>query len=522
MIGGAFLLELAMPRPDKRPNILLVMFDQMAALSLPVYGHPVVQAPHMARLAARGTVFENAYCASPLCSPARFAMLTGKLPSRIGAFDNATELPASVPTILHRLRNAGYRTCLSGKMDFTGADQLHGYEERLTTDLSPSDFGWVPDWEKPDQVQSWFHTLQSVAEAGPCDHSLSLQYDEEAYQQAVHWLHGAADRPDGRPFLLTVSIMHPHDPYQGPRRFWDLYKSAEIDMPAQGKRKAKERSATERRMFALYDRDEIPLSAAQVRRARHAYYAMVSYCDDVLGRLLQALAVSGIADDTIVIVTSDHGDMLGERGLWYKMTFHERAVRVPLLFAGPGIKARRRVREAASHLDLLPTLAALAGAQVDAAELDGRDLGATLKGATPAEAEIRGEYLAEGYAAPVAMTRRGARKFVYSVADGPELYDLASDPQELRNLALEPAHSRAVDDLVREAEGRWDFERLRAAVIASQRQRRMIHAALTTGRIAAWDYGPAPDAAASYYRNYDPTRPDPDRALRRPRPAGRR
>jgi choline-sulfatase len=311
--------------------------------------------------------------------------------------------------------------------------------------------------------------------------------------------------------------MHPHDPYQGPRRFWDLYTSAEVDMPAQGKRKAKERSATERRMFALYDRDEIPLSGAQIRRARHAYYAMISYCDDVLGRLLEALAVSGIADNTIVIVTSDHGDMLGERGLWYKMTFHERAVRVPLLFAGPGIKPRRRVREAASHLDLLPTLAALGGAPVDAADLDGRDLGAALKGTRQGEAEVIGEYLAEGYPAPVVMIRRGQRKFIHSVADGPELYDLASDPQELRNLALQPAHRRTVDDLVREAEGRWDFEQLRAVVIASQRQRRTIHAALTTGRIAPWDYAPASDAAGSYYRNYDPARPDPERALRRPR-----
>jgi choline-sulfatase len=116
-----------MPRGNKRPNILLVMFDQMAALSLPFYGHPVVQAPHMAKLAARGTLFESAYCASPLCSPSRFALLTGRLPSRIGAYDNAAELPASVPTLMHHQRDAGYRTCLSGNMDFTGADQLHGF-----------------------------------------------------------------------------------------------------------------------------------------------------------------------------------------------------------------------------------------------------------------------------------------------------------------------------------------------------------------------------------------------------------
>ncbi|WP_119299783.1 choline-sulfatase [Dongia deserti] len=506
-----------MPRPDKRPNILLVMFDQMAALSLPVYGHPIVRAPHMTRLAARGTLFANAYCASPLCSPARFAMLTGRLPSRIGAYDNAVELPAGVPTLLHHLRNAGYRTCLSGKMDFTGADQLHGYEERLTTDLSPSDFGWVPDWEHPETVQPWFHTLHSVAEAGPCDHSLSLRYDEEACLQAVHWLHAAADRPDGRPFMLTLSIMHPHDPYQALRPFWDLYQDSEIDMPDLPRRSAKDRNPVERRMHALYDRDEVPISPAQVRRARRAYYAMLSYCDDVLGRLMRALEVGGISDDTMVIVTSDHGDMLGERGLWYKMTFYERAVRVPLLLAGPGIRPRQRIKEAVSHLDLLPTLAALIGARLEHRELAGRDLSPVVKGEAAARVDIRGEYLAEGYDAPVVMVRRGSHKFVHSVTDGSELYDLARDPVELRNLALEPAYAGMVADLLRAAEQHWDFGRLRSDVIASQRQRRMIHAALTTGRIAPWDYAPKTDAADSYYRNYDPTRPDPDRALRRPR-----
>ncbi len=506
-----------MPRPDKRPNILFVMFDQMAALSLPVYGHSVVRAPHMERLAASGTVFQNAYCAAPLCSPARFAMLTGKLPSRIGAYDNAAELPASVPTLLHLLRRAGYRSCLSGKMDFTGADQLHGYEERLTTDLSPSDFGWVPDWDHPDQVQPWFHTLQSVAEAGPCDHSLSLQYDEEACLQAVHWLHQASSRPDGRPFLLTLSIMHPHDPYQGPRRFWDLYKPGEIDMPAEGRRRPRERSATERRMFTLYDRDEIPVSAGDVRRARHAYYAMVSYCDDVLGRLLGALEASGIADNTIVIVTSDHGDMLGERGLWYKMVFYERAMRVPLIVAGPDIR-RRRIAEPVSHLDLLPTLSNLAGAPAQTIGLDGRDLSSVLKRGGRPDGDVIAEYAAEGYDAPVIMIRREQRKFIYSRSDGPELYDLASDPMELRNLAQEKAHVGAVTTLSGDVEKRWDLDAIRRDVIGSQRRRRMIHAALTAGRIAPWDYAPKVDAASAYYRNYDPAGSDPDRALRRPKP----
>jgi len=149
----------------KPPNILLVMFDQMSAQSLPCYGHAIVKAPHLQGLAQRGVVFENAYCNSPLCSPSRFAMMTGQLASRIGAYDNAAELNAGVPTLAHHLRALGYRTCLSGKMDFTGADQLHGYEERLTTDLSPSDFGWTPEWEAPEKLQPWFHDLASVVDA---------------------------------------------------------------------------------------------------------------------------------------------------------------------------------------------------------------------------------------------------------------------------------------------------------------------------------------------------------------------
>ena len=129
-----------------RPNILLVMADQLAATALPVYGNPVVRAPNLAALAGRGTVFESAYCASPLCAPSRSAMLAGRRASAIGVYDNACELPAVTPTITHLLRAAGYRTALAGKMHFVGPDQLHGFETRLTTDIYPADFDWTPDW----------------------------------------------------------------------------------------------------------------------------------------------------------------------------------------------------------------------------------------------------------------------------------------------------------------------------------------------------------------------------------------
>ena len=500
-----------------QPNILFVMFDQMAALSLPGYGHKLVKTPHLDALAARGTLFENAYCAAPLCSPSRFGMLTGQLPGKIGAFDNASELPSSVPTFLHVLRRAGYRTCLSGKMDFTGADQLHGYEERLTTDLSPSDLGWTPDWDHPDTVQPWYHTLQSVAEAGPCDYSLSLQYDEDATFRAKQWLHQHADRPDGRPFMLTLSVMHPHDPYQALRKFWDLYEHADIDMPAVKSKPLQERDAAGKRMYQLYDRGEIPLSEAQIRNARHAYYAMISYCDDLLGRLVETLKMLGVLDNTIIVVTSDHGDMLGERGLWYKMTFFDRAIRVPLMFAGPGIGAGKRVAAPVSHLDLLPTFADLAASPFDDLTGDGHSLHPSLIDKVSPVGEVVAEYMGEGYAQPAVMIRRGNRKFTYARDDGATLYDLGVDPLEQNNLARDPSCSVEIAELIAEAESRWDFDDLRARVLESQRRRRLVHDALVMGRIAPWDFEPRQDAASAYYRNYGADLPDPDAVLRRPK-----
>jgi choline-sulfatase len=498
-----------------RPNILLVMFDQMAALSLPAYGHHLVRTPFLDRLAARGTVLESAFCAAPLCSPSRFAMLTGCLPSRIGAFDNAAELPSAVPTLLHYLRDAGYRTCLAGKMDFTGADQLHGYEERLTTDLSPSDLGWTPDWDRPEQVQPWYHTLQSVAEAGPSDYSLTLQYDEDACGRAVQWLHRAAAHPDGRPFMLTASFMHPHDPYLGPRRHWDLYDEADIDLPVL----ERQDDAPGRRMHRLYDRDEYPVGPAEIRRSRRAYYAMISYCDELLGRLLATLERLGLADDTVVLVTSDHGDMLGERGLWYKMVFFERALRVPLIAAGPGIARGARVAIPVSQLDLLPTLLELAtGAPfAPVSPIDGRSLAAALRGGDLPPGEVLAEYAGEGYDGPAVMLLRAGRKLVYSRPDGPALYDLRADPMEAVDLARDPARATEIAALVEEVERRWDLTALDVAVRDSQRRRHLVHRALLQGRVAPWDFEPRQDPAETYYRNYRADAPDPERPLRLPR-----
>ncbi len=488
----------------RRPNILVVMVDQLNPAFLPIHGHPLVQAPNLAALAARGTVFDAAYCNSPLCSPSRTAFMTGCLPSRTGGYDNAAEFRADLPTFAHYLRRAGYRTLLSGKMHFCGPDQMHGFEERLTTDIYPADYGWTPDWEHPEERPDWYHTMSSVTEAGLCIRTNQIDFDEEVVFAAERALYDHVRGPDQRPFLMVASLTHPHDPFAITPEFWDLYDHDSIDLPRVGAADVPldPHTARLRHVCAM---DAVTPTDAQVRNARHAYYGAISFCDRNFGVLTRALERTGLADDTVVIFLGDHGEMLGERGLWYKMSFFEGAVRVPLIVAAPGL-GPGRVAEAVSLVDLLPTLIDLAGGDADrdlAAPVDGRSLVPQLHG-TRGRDSVLGEYLAEGAVAPLVMIRRGPHKFVHAPGDPDQLYDLAADPDERINRADDPAAGDLVAEFRAEVARRWDLPALNAAVRASQRRRKLVDDALRTGVAKPWDYQPFTDAARSYVRNTIP------------------
>src|SRR6202047_3496576 len=313
-----------------KQKILILMADQMTPFALSAYGHHVTKTPNMDALAARGVVFDSAYCASPLCAPSRFSFLSGKLPSAIGAYDNAAEFPSQTLTFAHYLRAEGYRTILSGKMHFCGPDQLHGFEERLTTDIYPADFGWTPNWDDFETRPSWYHSMDSVTQAGPCTRTNQIDFDDEVVVAARQKLFDLARAKDRRPFCMVASMTHPHDPYAIPQRYWDRYAGIDIDMP-RVRMAADELDAHSRRLRHVCGLDLQPVNDAQTLAARRAYYGAVSYVDDQIGVLLAALADARFADDTIVLLLADHGDMLGERGLWYKMNFFEPACRIPLI-----------------------------------------------------------------------------------------------------------------------------------------------------------------------------------------------
>src|SRR5450755_4194471 len=485
-----------------RPNLLVLMADQLTARALSAYGGSIARTPHIDALADAGVVFESFYCNSPLCAPSRFSFLAGQLPSKIGAYDNAAEFPAQVPTFAHYLRHAGYQTALSGKMHFCGPDQLHGFEDRLTTDIYPSDFGWTPDWRRFGARPSWYHSMDSVTQAGPCTRSNQIDFDDEVLVAARQKLFDLARSRDRRAFCLVVSMTHPHDPYVIPDAYWNLYRDEEIDLPRVADLAGQE-DPHSRRLRHVIGLDLVSPTESQVRAARRAYYGALSYVDAQIGSVVSTLKAAALDVNTVIVVLADHGDMLGERGLWYKMSFYEPASRIPLIVCAPGRFAPRHVARSASLLDLLPTLVALAHDGTPppyAAPPDGASLLPALQG-YDAPDEVFGEYLAEGAIAPIVMIRRGRYKFVHSPADPDQLYDIAADPDELFNLCQQHSRAALVAEFRAEVARRWRLPELHQAVLASQQQRHFVYAALREGRYQPWDYQPIRDASRRYIRN---------------------
>lgn len=488
---------------QNRPNIIVVQADQMAAQALGAYGDQAAKTPNIDALADEGAVFDRAYCNTPLCAPSRASMMTGRMPSAIGCYDNGDDFAASEPTFAHRLRASGYHTALIGRMHFIGPDQKHGFEERLTTDVYPADLDMVPDWNRPlkDRFQ-WYHDADAVFTAGVSKATVQQDFDDEVGFRTLRHLNdrARANQAAGEnlPFLMVTSFIHPHDPYEPPREHWDRFADNKIPDPAHPEVPDPEQDPHSHRLRAMSGFDEREPGIDEVRRARRAYYAAVSYIDDHIGRIRERVEELGLADDTVIIVTSDHGDMLGEKGLWYKMSPYEQSSRVPMIVYGPEhLVPKGRFANTVCLLDLMPTLLELSGAP-GASEQDGQSLLETARRerageATPEDRDIVIEYLAEGTLRPQLTMVRGHLKYVLCPGDPDQLFDLSVDPDELRNRAGEPEYAETVREMRAALEARYDIPALEADVLASQASRRLVAEALQKGRVNPWDFQPEPE-----------------------------
>ena len=442
-----------------RPSFLVIVSDQHNPHVAGYAGDSVVRTPHLDRLAAAAVRFDNTYCAGPLCVPSRMAFMTGQYPLDLGIWTNGGVLPSATPTFAHALAAGGYETVLCGRMHFVGPDQNHGFQRRLVGDVSGALTGMPAPgemfegvWSKRGCGQDYGSLLGDAVGPGRATYEI---YDEAVVERAEALLAEWDRRPADRPFCLVVGLLLPHNPYVCSRALFEEYMDR---LPAMagtvddGHEHAAVRELKQQRGAGR-------ITPEMARRARAAYYGLVTTLDGSVGRLTRALAATRFARSTHVLYTSDHGDLCGEHGLWWKDSFYEGSVRVPLLWGCPdGGGSGAADRRVVSLCDLAVTFTDLAGAPALPAAR-GQSLAPALRRERQRPAGS-GTAFAETCAVgqrPARMVRQGPWKLcVYHGYEQVQLFDVDHDPGETRDLGRESACAEARDAL-REAVTRdWD------------------------------------------------------------------
>ena len=394
--------------------------------------------------------------------------MTGKYIHHIRAWDNATPLASDEVTWAHLLRAAGYDVVLSGKQHFGGMDQLHGFRAQLARDLHAERQHALTDWDNgtPPAPRPW----QGLARAGPGT-TVEIEVDDLVEAEALTYLQDPSRRE--QPWALNVSFIAPHFPLVVPQRFWDLYPLEEIDLPNIPEGHLENQHPVCQRMRRMFGCVDFPEEL--VRRGRAGYYGLITYLDEKIGSLLRTLEETGQLENTVVIYTSDHGEMNGEHGMWRKSNFYEASARVPLQIMFPNrLSAGRRVDEVVSLVDLTAAFVDIAGAH-PLSLIDGDSLLPLVQGdASDWKDFAFSEYLAHGVERPMAMLRKGRYKFNYSFGDPPELYDITEDPDEFQNLADDEAYQPICRELAAQLLAEWDPVEIERQVRASQKARMLI------------------------------------------------
>ena len=445
-----------------RPNFVVVVSDQHHPRVMGYAGDGVVRTPNLDRLAAQGVRFEGTYCGSPLCVPSRMTFLTGRHCSDIGVWSNNCMLASDIPTFAHGLGIAGYETVLGGRMHFVGPDQRHGFERRIIGDvLSPFPGGPPPDLGHIPTATTG-QSRKAVEVAGP-GRTAYQAYDMAVTDACCRYLEGRGRAKDDRPFCLVVGYVLPHCPFICPKRLYDEYHDRvgipQVPPGYENRLHPAIRLWRERR--GVNGLDE-----ATVRRARAAYYGLVTFMDEQIGRLLQALSGTAFAKDTAVVYLSDHGEMAGEHGMWWKSSFYEGSVRVPMLWSWPGrFPEGRVIPRVTSLLDVGPTLLDLAGADL-LPGASGRSLAGFLSGSGEVEDwpdEATSENVLWGGEPAGRMIRQGPWKLNhYHGYDAPQLFNVAEDPEEFEDRAEDPACAAVRERLLARAREGWDGDRIEA------------------------------------------------------------
>jgi len=404
-------------------NVLVIQTDEHRPDAMSWAGHPFVETPNIDRLAERGTAFTNAYCNSPLCAPSRASFATGQYVHEIGAWDNARPYHGQARSWGEHLHEHGVETAVIGRKHFEPyaedrfPDQREPAVSRPPIEVARLERDPVTEYE-PGEARFYEPEIDDDR----------MERSIERTDEAVAWLQEEA--PTDRPWALHLSYQPPHFPLTAPEAFWDRYPPEEMDLPFDYP------AATDHPIVAdlHHHFGGTDLDEETLRRLRTGYYALVTAIDEQIGRVLDALETSGHDEETVIVYTSDHGEILGDHGLWWKCCMYEPAVGIPLLLAGPGVPAGERVDAPVSLVDVVPTIADVVDAPSDEA-WSGESLVPLLEGDSGEDRIAFSEYHAHGARNGMFMVRRGDYKYVYYPSNPPQLFDLANDPHELTNLA---------------------------------------------------------------------------------------
>ena len=503
-----------------RPNVLLIICDQMTARLTSAYGHPVVRTPNLDRLVREGARFDNAYSSCPVCVPARSSLMTGKYVSRTGCYDNGSMFPSDEPTLCHYLSLAGCDTTASGKLHFIGPDQLHGFERRLTTDFHPSDFTFLPLREAiGGRHHAGFHKnpiASNYITAGVRQWSPQLSFDEETHFRALEYLRlkrsqytGTLQKElpkrDERPFFLCVSYCHPHEPFHVTEDLWALYENEEIELPKTPPASAPYEHAMDRMVNRFHGTNLVNLDDKKaLYTMRRAYYGLVTYVDRKVGELIKALEDFGLMEQTAIVFTSDHGDMLGERRMVQKRCFYEYSAQIPLIIHYPkNWPAATTIPEAVSTVDIMPTILDMVGVpEKNIVPIDGKSLIPLIEGERDGNRTVFSEVHSEGVDTTCFMAKKGEFKYIQTTGHEAQFYDLGHDTDEWTNLSGQPAY-RSTEQMLREAVmANFNPTSIEQDVQQYSGKHWLLKRAMRETGLPKWDYQPQFDATEQFWREY--------------------
>lgn len=441
----------------KQPNILFICADEHTRNALGCYGTRFIKSPNLDKLAESGTRFASGYTNSPLCVPARGSLITGRYVHQIGCWDNGHPYHGVPPGWAHRLRNRGYHTVSIGKNHYRSVKDDNGFDDELL----PMHVRWgigdlygmlrreratypnvggadaIPNPRTGGANNVVFGPAMMAEVAGPGETN-HTEYDRQITEAACHWLRNQSTKRKDSPWALYVSFVAPHFPLTAPKEFYDLYPHDLIPWPIHYAPHERPTHPVVKGLTQIWNYDDF-FDPPKLLRARAGYYGLISFLDHNIGRILKVLDDAGVRKETFIIYTSDHGEMLGNKGIWSTSALYEDSVGVPMIMAGPQVPADTVVATPVAHVDIYPTLLQISGKSASEDEMGpGRSLLEISD--IDSDRAVLSEYHAGGSITGCIMLRQGRWKYIHYVGYAPELFDLEADPLEARDLGMDPAY----------------------------------------------------------------------------------